>query len=252
MAARIAALFVPLLLAGCATTATSPAVESAPPAAAADNSPHGRLHRLFHESDEANLRRNPISAIFRGDLRYADRLGDFYSDESDAIERRAAEEELAALARIDRASLNETDRLAYDVFKYTRENDLRDLQPDLMALTSVRPINHFFGAHTFYPVFSSGRSAAPFRTHARLRQQHQAAPPVRRGARPRDRPLPAWPRLGRGRYQAHHPQRHRPARHPASRRARGLALLRAGAELPGSGAGGGPGATARGISHDRR
>jgi uncharacterized protein (DUF885 family) len=164
MAVRTAALALALLLASCATAQTAPPVADAARPGAVDNSPHGRLTRLFHESDEANLRRNPLSAIFRGDLRYADRLGDFYTDESDNAERAAAEQELAALAAIDRDTLNETDRLAYDVFKYTRENDLRDLQPDLLALTSVRPINHFGGPHTFYPTFASGRSAAPFNT----------------------------------------------------------------------------------------
>jgi uncharacterized protein (DUF885 family) len=157
----------PLIALALLLASAAPAAQPAPapaPAAAAQQSAGARLRQLFHESDEAQLRRNPISAIFRGDLRYADRLGDFYSDESDNEERRAAEQELAALAAIDRNALNETDRLAYDVFKYTRENDLRDLQPDLLALTSVRPINHFFGAHTFYPVFASGRSAAPFNT----------------------------------------------------------------------------------------
>ncbi|MDQ8756874.1 DUF885 domain-containing protein [Sphingosinicella sp. LHD-64] len=122
-----------------------------------------RLHTLFHDSDEANLRRNPISALFRGDYRYADRLGDFLTDAYYAAEKAAAEQELAALAAIDRDSLNATDRLAYDVFKFQRESDLRDLQPDLLALTRVRPIDHFSGFHTFYPVLASGRSAAPFR-----------------------------------------------------------------------------------------
>ncbi|HST36094.1 MAG TPA: DUF885 domain-containing protein [Allosphingosinicella sp.] len=164
MVARTTALALALLLAGCATAQTAPPVAAAAQSGATDNSPHGRLFRLFHESDEANLRRNPLSAIFRGDLRYADRLGDFYTDESDNAERAAAGQDLAGLAAIDRDSLNATDRLAYDVFKYTRENDLRDLQPDLLALTSVRPINHFGGPHTFYPTFASGRSAAPFNT----------------------------------------------------------------------------------------
>ncbi len=133
------------------------------PAAAAQESPSQRLHRLFHESDEANLRRNPITAMFRGDFRYADRLGDYITDEYFAAESAAAEQDLAALDAIDRNALNATDRLAYDVFKYQSENDLVDLQPDMLALTAVRPINHFSGFHTFYPVFASGRSAAPFR-----------------------------------------------------------------------------------------
>jgi uncharacterized protein (DUF885 family) len=185
MAARTAGLALALLLAGCATAQTAPPVVSETPRPGAnDNSPHGRLHRLFHESDEANLRRNPISAIFRGDLRYADRLGDFFTDEYTAAEKAAAEQDLAGLAAIDRSALNETDRLAYDVFKYTRENDLRDLQPDLLALTQVRPVNHFSGFHTFYPVFASGRSAAPFNTTLdydnNLSRHRQFAPAVDR------------------------------------------------------------------------
>ena len=101
--------------------------------------------------------------MFRGDFRYADRLGDYITDEYFAAEKAAAEQDLATLGSIDRAALNETDRLAYDVFKYQTENGLIDLQPDMLALTAVRPINHFSGFHTFYPVFASGRSAAPFR-----------------------------------------------------------------------------------------
>jgi uncharacterized protein (DUF885 family) len=144
-----------------ATPATAaPAAAPTPPR----SEPSARLHRLFHDSDEANLRRNPLSAIFRGDLRYADRLGDFFTDEYYNAERTAAEEELAALRAIDRNALDATDRLAYDVFRYQREDDLADLQPDMLALTAVRPINHFSGMHTFYPVFASGRSAAPFRS----------------------------------------------------------------------------------------
>jgi uncharacterized protein (DUF885 family) len=159
MAVRTAALALALLLAGCATNEATP-----PVAAAGDQSASARLHRLFHDSDEANLRRNPLSAIFRGDLRYADRLGDFFTDDYTAAEKAAAERELAALRAIPRDSLNQTDRLAYDVFQYGRESDLRDLQPDLLALTEVRPINHFSGFHAFYPTFASGRGAAPFNT----------------------------------------------------------------------------------------
>ena len=132
------------------------------PAAAPENAGE-RLHRLFRESDEASLRRNPLQAMFRGDYRYADRLGDFGSDAYFAAERAAAEADLAALRAIDRGALNPTDRIAYDVFHYQRQDDLRDLQPDLLDLTKVRPINHFSGLHTFYPVFASGRGAAPFR-----------------------------------------------------------------------------------------
>ena len=77
---------------------------------------HQRLMQLFKDSDEANLKRNPVFAIFRGDLRYADRLGNPFSDEYYAAEREAAKAELAALAAIDRATLTPEDQISYDVF----------------------------------------------------------------------------------------------------------------------------------------
>jgi uncharacterized protein (DUF885 family) len=147
-----------------AAAQVAPAVVPPPGASApVQNEAGARLRQLFHESDEASLRRNPLSALFRGDFRYADRLGDSMSDAYYAAEREAAEQELAALGRIDRARLNPTDRLAYDVFQYQRREDLADVQPDMLALTAVRPLNHFAGFHNSYPVLASGRSAAPFR-----------------------------------------------------------------------------------------
>ena len=152
-----------LLLAATLLTAVAVPAAAQNSAAPAQNEAGARLRALFHESDEANLRRNPISALFRGDFRYADQLGDYMSDAYYAAERTAAEQELAALHRIDRNQLNETDRLAYDVFEYQRREDLADVQSEMLALTAVRPLNHFAGFHTFYPVLASGRSAAPFR-----------------------------------------------------------------------------------------
>ena len=164
---RRAALLAAFLVSACATaapeTAPPPAAAASAAPAAAQESPGERLRRLFHESDEASLRRNPLQGIFRGDYRYADRLGDFLTDAYFDAERAAGRQDLATLATIDRAALSPTDRLAYDVFKFQTENSLKNLEPDMLALTVVRPINHFTGFHTFYPVFASGQSAAPFR-----------------------------------------------------------------------------------------
>jgi uncharacterized protein (DUF885 family) len=125
-----------------------------------------KLKALFAADDEAQLKRNPLGAIFRGDMRYADRLGDFISDEYFANERKAAEENLTALSGIDRAKLNATDQIAYDVFKQNQNDALKGLSKEIMDLTVVRPVNHFFGFHTFYPTFASGKGAAPFKTVA--------------------------------------------------------------------------------------
>ena len=148
-----------------APVATPVALEAAPAApAVAEKSAHDRLFDLFKASDEASLQRNPLNALFRGDLRYADRLGDNITDEYYAAERAAGEGDLAALHAIPRDQLNATDQVAYDVFEYTTKDTLRGLQPDMLALTAVRPLNHFFGFHTFYPTIASGKGAAPFKT----------------------------------------------------------------------------------------
>jgi uncharacterized protein (DUF885 family) len=97
-------------------------------------------------------------------MRYAGELGDNITDAYYVGERRAAEEELRRLAAIDRSALSPTDRISYDVFKRDNELTLRTLQPEMLALTAVRPIDHFFGFHTFYPDVASGQGAAPFKT----------------------------------------------------------------------------------------
>ncbi|RVT93991.1 DUF885 domain-containing protein [Sphingomonas crocodyli] len=159
-----------LLFATAALTLAPAAIaQTATPAAAASEaqSPEDKkLLQLFADSDEASLKRNPISAMFRGDMRYADRLGDFLSDAYFDGERKAGEQDLANLKAIDRAKLNQTNQIAYDVFKWQTETALKSLTPDILALTVVRPIDHFSGFHTFYPGFASGEGAAPFKTVA--------------------------------------------------------------------------------------
>ena len=126
--------------------------------------PSQQLHQLFADSDASRLKRNPLEALFRGDLRYADRLGDLFTDAHAEAEYRAKLADRAALARIDRRALDATDRLAYDVFAWQNDIDLRGNTPAMRALTDVRPIDHFSGIQTYYPDVASGQGAAPFKT----------------------------------------------------------------------------------------
>ncbi len=147
-----------------APMAAFPAQLFAVPAATSATTPAERLHKLFIDSDEASLKRNPLQALFRGDLRYADRLGDFGTEAFYDAERAAGEDDLKNLRAIPRAQLSATDKIAYDVFEAQTLDGLKGLTPQILALTKVRPINHFFGFHTFYPTFASGKGAAPFKT----------------------------------------------------------------------------------------
>jgi uncharacterized protein (DUF885 family) len=154
---------------GLASAAQAQEAQPEKPAAAAKTSaaklsPSEQLRKVFADSDEASLKRNPVNAIFRGDMRYADRLGNFFSDASTVAEIAAAKADLKALGRIKYAALGPVDQLAYDVFAYQTRFTLKGYTPAIQALTAVRPIDHFNGIHTWYPSFASGQGAAPFKT----------------------------------------------------------------------------------------
>lgn len=127
-------------------------------------SEHDRLFALFAASDERQLALNPISGLFRGDMRRADQLGDYLTEAHFIATRTNTLLNLSELEQIDRDKLNKTDQLAYDVFKYNQEQALEGTSDKIHALTSVRPVNHFSGFHTFYPTFASGKGAAQFKT----------------------------------------------------------------------------------------
>ncbi len=129
-------------------------------------SEHAKLFALFEDADARELALNPLSRLFRGEDEGVDRLGDLLTDSSFLAARTDIKLNLALLAQIDRAKLSETDALAYDVFKYTQERALAGTTDTIRALTEVRPVNHFFGLHTYYPNFASGTGVAPFKTVA--------------------------------------------------------------------------------------
>ena len=151
---------VALALLGTAPTLAQPATT---PAAQSEDQ---RLAALFAASDEGLLRRQPLQALFRGDLRYADRLGDYYSDAFYAAEKAASEADLNALHAIDRARLNPTDQIAYDVFEWQTVHDLAAFRPENLRIQKVLPVSHFGGLTIYYPTVASGRGAAPFKTVA--------------------------------------------------------------------------------------
>jgi uncharacterized protein (DUF885 family) len=132
----------------------------------ASQTEHDKLFALFDDADARELALNPLSRLFRGDEENADRLGDLLTDSSFLAARTDIKLNLALLAQIDRSTLNETDQLAYDVFQYTQSRALAGASDEMRALTEVRPLNHFFGLHTFYPTFASGTGVAPFKTLA--------------------------------------------------------------------------------------
>ncbi|WP_379554404.1 DUF885 domain-containing protein [Qipengyuania sp. DGS5-3] len=134
------------------------------PSADTAQSERDKLFALFADADARQLALSPLSRLFRGDDKDADRLGDFLTDAQFLAGRTDTQLNLALLAQIDRDALSPTDQLAYDVFKYNQDQSMLGSTDEIRALTEVRPVNHFSGFHTFYPTFASGQGAAPFKT----------------------------------------------------------------------------------------
>lgn len=155
-----------LLLAAAAPALAQSAPAEPVAATSASQSSHDRLFALFADADARALALDPLSRLYRGEDEGADRLGDFLTDSNFIAARTDTKLNLALLAQIDRDSLDATDQLAYDVFRYTQERALAGTTDAVRALTEVRPLNHFFGFHNSYPNFASGKGAAPFKTLA--------------------------------------------------------------------------------------
>jgi uncharacterized protein (DUF885 family) len=154
-----------LILAACATTAPTPTTPAAHSAAALAR-PGALLAQLFADSDEADLKLNPLSALYRGDMRYADQFGDFLSDTYRDANRVKVKAELGRLAAIDRGTLSADEQISYDVFKWQSELGLRFQDEKLDDYSRQTPIDHFNAVHVFFADLSSGQSAAPFNTLA--------------------------------------------------------------------------------------
>ena len=137
---QLSVLVAASALAGCAATTATVPVPVATPVATPAASEHDRLFKLFSDDDEATIRLSPISAIYRGDLRYADQFGDGITDAYYAKLKALAEDDLARLHGVDRSRLNATDQIAYDVFEYAEKDALESYQPQYLDLTKVRPL----------------------------------------------------------------------------------------------------------------
>lgn len=123
-----------------------------------------KLAQLFKESDEANLRLNPLNALARGDTRYADRLGNYLTDAYKAEVLRNKQQDLLRLSSINRSALSPDNAIYYDVFKYETEQAIRFASEPLASITERLSIEHFYGIHNMFPDLSSGQSFAPYKT----------------------------------------------------------------------------------------
>ena len=90
---------------------------------------------------------DPLGSIYRGGTLDPAAFRLLYTDKLDRAKRGVAQQALASLKRIDRRKLSGERQISYDVFQGDKRQDLASLRPEVLALTTVRPFNHFGGLH---------------------------------------------------------------------------------------------------------
>jgi uncharacterized protein (DUF885 family) len=153
---RIRALLALGLLAGMTACQTAGPLQQ--------GSEHDRLYAEFHDYHEANKKLNPLGAMFEGDYRYNDRLGDYLSPVYLRQSQQLEQAYLKRLQRIDYSRLNREDRLSYDIFKYDRKMDLESYRDGYARLATLMPVTQMFSLPSLLARFGSGGSVQPFNT----------------------------------------------------------------------------------------
>lgn len=126
--------------------------------------PAQQLAEAVKQSDEDQLRLVPQNALWRGDTRFADQFGDLITGDWLRAMRESTEADLRRLDAIDRSTLGARDRLVYDIFRHTTELNLKSYRLGLADINARMPLDQLAGQHLVFPQFSSGESAAPYKT----------------------------------------------------------------------------------------
>jgi uncharacterized protein (DUF885 family) len=133
-------------------------LQNAPPAKARARSE--RLHQMFENYYEERLILFPLEATYNGDHRYDDRLANDISDEHRSKQGALASNYSRELSQIERAGLDETDQLSYDVFK----SDLARIRDGLKLPEHWLPVGKMDDVPTTFARLGSGNDIQPFKT----------------------------------------------------------------------------------------
>lgn len=129
-----------------------------PPAPGED----GKLMALFRETARREDAIDPLGLIYRGGKPNLTAFRQLYTDLSVRQRRGVVRWALAGLRKIDRARLSAERQISYDVFLRDRRTAELWLQPDMVALTQVRPFTHFGGLHIEFPSLLAKGGSLPY------------------------------------------------------------------------------------------
>ena len=143
-----------LWMAGCQSSTSD---KNSQTAATSDNKD---LSGLFSQFWDKQSRLDPLSATAQGDNRFNDILP---NDQTQAYRDTLSgfyQDYLARVEKFDRNTLNENDKISYDMFKYDMQQRLAGLKLN----TWMIPFQQFWGLPLSMGQFGAGQSIQPFKT----------------------------------------------------------------------------------------
>lgn len=134
--------------------------DSAGTAGNAANTENQKLARLFDNYYEGYLKLDPLTATSIGDSRYNDQLPNTGSTEYLKKIHDFYAAYLDSVKIFDRESLNDNDKLSYDIFVYEAQTNLDGFKHHLEYM----PFNQMFALPLTMGQLGSGSNAQPFKT----------------------------------------------------------------------------------------
>ena len=132
-----------------------------------------RLALLFAEDARREQEVDPLERLYRGEFPDPAVFSQMFTDELDRLALASARRSLQALGKIDRAKLTPPRQLSYDIFLRIKRQDIAWLQPDVRALTVVRPLNHFGGLQVEFSTLMARGGAISYETEDDYRRALQ-------------------------------------------------------------------------------
>lgn len=120
-------------------------------APASTSSEDARLMALFRETARREDAVDPLGLAYREGRVDVAAFRLLFSPAQLRARRDVVRWTLAALQKIDRARLSPERQISYDIFRRDKREAWMWLQPDMVALTAVRPFTHFGGFHVEFP-----------------------------------------------------------------------------------------------------
>ena len=169
------ALMTAALLAMLTVAPGAAAAQTAPAGIAADaaQDEDGKLAQVFAEDARREEEVDPLEQLYRGEFPDTRTFARLFTDELDLAALASARQSLQALARIDRTRLSPERQISYDVFQRAKEQEAAWLQPEIRALTAVRPLNHFGGLQAEFPTLMAHGGAISYESESDYRRALQ-------------------------------------------------------------------------------